>query len=43
MKKVIIVTFFCLSLLGFNSFAQHSGSGRSYGNTLNLGLGIGGY
>jgi hypothetical protein len=37
MKKVIIISFFCLSLLGFNSVAQN------YGHALNLGLGIGGY
>lgn len=37
MKKVIYISFFCLSLLGFSSVAQN------YGQTLNLGLGIGGY
>jgi len=40
MKKVIVISLFCLSILSFSSFAQKS---VTYGNTLNLGLGIGGY
>jgi hypothetical protein len=43
MKKVIVISLFCLSILSFSSFAQKSGSYGGYGNTLNLGLGIGGY
>ncbi|MBW6499396.1 MAG: hypothetical protein K0B09_13480 [Bacteroidales bacterium] len=43
MKKVIIISLVCLSMLGFESYAQKSGSTGGYGNTLNLGVGLGGY
>lgn len=43
MKKIIIIMLFCLSIVGYGSFAQSNTSGGGYGNTLNLGLGIGGY
>ena len=38
MKKIITITLLFASLFHFNSYAQ-----EKYGNTLNLGLGIGGY
>ncbi len=42
MKKTIIVLLFFLSALSLNAFSQDD-SYEKYGNTLNLGLGIGGY
>jgi len=41
MKKIIISLMFLLSILSFNSSAQTTT--ENHGNTLNLGLGIGGY
>jgi len=38
MKKLIILSLIAISLFHFSGFAQ-----EKYGNTLNLGLGIGGY
>ncbi|MFA6924812.1 MAG: hypothetical protein WC223_11240 [Bacteroidales bacterium] len=43
MKKLIIISLFFLSVLSFNISAQEATSTEKFGNTLNLGLGIGGY
>jgi len=43
MKKSFIILAFALSLFCFNAFAQRGSYTNGYGNTLNLGLGIGGY
>ena len=51
MKKTIIITLFFIAVLSFNISAQDATSNSApkskyyekYGNTLNLGLGIGGY
>jgi hypothetical protein len=42
--KTKITTLLCfLMIIGANSFAQDNRSGEKYGNTLNLGLGVGYY
>ena len=43
MKKIIVASLFFLSILSCNISAQEKNSSEKYGNTLNLGLGIGGY
>ena len=43
MKKTLIISMFFVAILSFNISAQKAHSTSSYGNTLNLGLGIGGY
>lgn len=43
MKKAIIAIFFFITLLSFNVNAQKDKYTEKFGNTLNLGLGIGGY
>lgn len=43
MKKIITITSILLILVNTQSNAQNSSGGEKYGNTLNLGLGIGGY
>jgi len=43
MKKLIIVAVFFSSLLYFNSSAQNITSPEKFGNTINIGVGIGGY
>ena len=43
MKTNIFTLLFSLMLLGTNLSAQHRTYGEKYGNTLNLGLGVGGY
>ena len=42
MKKIIILTLLILSLVSINIYAQEKFSYEKYGNTFNLGLGIGG-
>ena len=43
MKKSIIISLLFVAMLSFNVSAQKANSTGSYGNTLNLGLGIGYY
>lgn len=43
MKKALIISLFALKLLSLHATAQENVSGEKYGNTLNLGLGLGGY
>lgn len=43
MKKLIIISIVSLAALTFNSNAQDKQSGEKFGNTLNLGAGIGYY
>ncbi|PKP02219.1 MAG: hypothetical protein CVU11_12600 [Bacteroidetes bacterium HGW-Bacteroidetes-6] len=43
MKKTLITAFILCSLFSINVSAQTTSSGESYGKTLNVGLGIGGY
>ncbi len=43
MKKSIIISLLFVAVLSFNVSAQKANSTGSYGNTLNLGLGIGYY
>ena len=43
MKKKIIASLFLLIILHFNISAQKTSYNEKYGNTLNLGLGVGGY
>lgn len=43
MKTLSLTMLLFLTILGTNVSAQSSGSSESHGNTLNLGLGIGGY
>jgi hypothetical protein len=43
MRILTITALFLLMLIGTNLSAQQSTYGEKYGNTLNLGLGIGGY
>lgn len=43
MKTTAFVLLFLLTLVGTNLSAQHSHSFDSHGNTLNIGLGVGGY
>lgn len=43
MKTLSITMLFFLTILGTNVSAQRTTSSEGYGNTLNLGVGIGGY
>jgi len=43
MKKIIIVSLFFLTVLNFNIRAQEVTSQEKFGNTINIGIGIGGY
>ncbi|MCX6257455.1 MAG: hypothetical protein NTW49_06105 [Bacteroidia bacterium] len=43
MKIKFVFLMFFLSVMFFNLYAQKTASVEKYGNTLNLGLGIGGY
>ena len=43
MKKSIIVSLLFLSVLSFNISAQEMTSSENHGNTINVGMGIGGY
>jgi hypothetical protein len=43
MKKTIIISLFFLAILSFSASAQRVSYTENHGNTLNLGLGIGGY
>jgi len=43
MKKITFTFLIALMISGAGAFAQKSGYSSSHGNTLNLGLGVGGY
>ena len=43
MKKIIIISLFSLLILSFNISAQNTTYSEKYGQTLNIGIGIGGY
>ncbi len=43
MKKLITASLICFTAFSFSSSAQGTSSGEKFGNTLNLGLGVGGY
>src|ERR1043166_2427274 len=43
MKKIILLSALCVSVLTYSANAQSTNYSEAYGKTVNIGLGIGGY